>query len=296
MSLKISAGIIVLNGEFFLKQVLEAIYPHVQKICIAEGAVTYWQDKGVKSSTDGTIEIIKSFPDPKNKIILTQGQYSEKDDQCRTWFKHIPNDTDYVFSIDADEIHYEWAFERLIKFLEKEQPTSLGFKSDSFFGGFDRIISGFERDYSFKRILKYIPDCQYLTHRLPTLSINGQPIQGKDITGNQLYEATGITMWHGTSISPKQVYEKINYYHDSVAKNNIIDNYFRDVWLAWVLNPDKRQEIERENDGVQEFKKTARGDAFTIPFTGEHPLVIQKYMPELIEKFNKQLNEYKNKA
>jgi hypothetical protein len=291
--LKLTFGIIVLNGDFFLKQVLESIYPHAYKICIAEGAVKYWQDQGINSSYDDTIEIIKSFPDPGNKIILHQGQYSEKDDQCRAWFQYVPTDTDYVFTCDSDEIHYENNYEKLIRFIEKESPTSVGFKSDSFFGGFDHIMGGFERDHSFKRLLKYLPGCSYFTHRSPTLAINGNPIQGKDISGNQLYQETGITFWHGSYNSPDGVFNKIRYYHDSVGKGNIIDNYFETIWLPWVRgDQNTRNQIENEFNGIHEFKPSYRGECRTLPFTGQHPEVIQRDLKDLKAKFNEQLEFY----
>ena len=66
--MKITYGIIVLNGDFLLRQVLESIYDSAHAICIAEGSVSYWNNQGVKKSTDYTLKIIKEFPDKENKI------------------------------------------------------------------------------------------------------------------------------------------------------------------------------------------------------------------------------------
>lgn len=292
--MKLTFGIIVLNGDFFLKQVLESIYPFAHAICIAEGPVTYWRNKGVMQSTDDTLTILRDFPDPQNKLIVESRGYVEKDDQCRAWFANVPSDTDYVFCVDSDEVHKPEYIEKLITFLEKEQPSSVGFKSDSFYGGFDRIIGGFERDHSFKRVLKYIPGCYYRTHRQPTLATKkGGDIVGRDITGNQLYQDIGIIMPHYSYVSPKGVFEKLQYYEESViSKGNCIPNYFNDVWLQWVNRPDLRQEIEDKWKGVQEFRPEKRGEAFTIPFTGKHPYVIRRDIHELKTKFNKQLRNY----
>jgi len=197
-----------------------------------------------------------------------------------------------VWCNDSDEIHPD--IPKIIDFLQKEQPESLGFRSNSFFGGFERIIGGFEQEHSFKRVLKYLPGCQYSTHRQPTLSLNGQDIQGKDITGMELYKATGIEMWHGSYISPQMVFDKIRYYEGAViAQGQCIEDYFNALWLNWVLNPENRPAIENIYKGVQEFKPTARGECFTIPFTKQHPEVIKKYLPELQEKFQKQLQKWR---
>lgn len=289
--MKITFGIIVLNSDFLLRQVLESIYPYAHKICIAEGPVEWWQKQGVMHSTDDTNTILRTFPDPDNKLCIVHGQYKEKHEQCQAWFSMVPKDTDYVWCQDADEIHPD--IPKIIDFLQKEQPTSLGFRSNSFFGGFERIIGGFEQEHSFKRVLKYLPGCQYRTHRQPTLSLNGQDIQGKELTGMELYKATGIEMWHGSYISPQMVFDKIRYYEGAViAQGQCIDDYFNALWLNWVLNPENRAAIENIYKGVQEFKPTARGECFTVPFTGQHPQVIQKYMPELQEKFKQQLQRF----
>lgn len=288
--MKLTFGIIVLNGDFLIKQVLESIYPYAHAICIAEGAVDYWQKRGVATSTDLTNHILHTFPDPDRKIKIVHGTYAEKDDQCRAWFKHVPADTDYIICNDSDEIHTPEHLESLIKFLEKHNPTSVGFKSDSFYGGFERIIGGFERDHSFKRVLKYHSGSHYVTHRQPLLSINGTNIEGKDFSGNQLFWETGITMWHASYVSPMQVYDKISYYESAVIQQGrCIPNYFKDVFLNWILHPELRDEIENRWNGVQEFVPEIRGESKTIPFTGTHPDIILRDMDILKEKFNSQL-------
>lgn len=301
MSKKLTVGIIVLNGGFFLKQVLESVYPFAHAICIAEGPVKWWFDNGMDESIDDTMDIIRSFPDPQKKIRYTQGVYAEKTEQCRAWFNLVPSDTDYILCNDADEVHTPQNLELLIKYLETSDPTSIGFKSDSFYGGFDRIIGGFERDHSFKRVLKYIPGCHYRTHRQPTLSMIeteediSMDIEGRDILGNELYEATGITMWHGSYISPIAVYDKLRYYEGAViAAGKCIPNYFQDVWLNWVENPDRREGIEDHWNGVQEFIPSARGESKTIEYPGNHPAIIRRDMAYLKQRFDNELKIVKN--
>ena len=289
--MKITVGIIVLNGEFLLKQVLESVYPWAHAICIAEGPVRYfWEIEKHLTSTDKTLDIIKNFPDPQSKIRLTTGIYEEKDDQCRAWFKNVPTDTDYVLCVDADEIHTPENIELLVKYLHDNRPTSVGFKSDSFYGGFNRIIGGFEREHSFKRVLKYVPGCEYRTHRQPTLSINGKDIEGNDVHGNVLFDETGITMWHGSYLSPLAVYRKISYYEKAViSPGKCIPNYFKDVYLNWVENPQDRIYIEEKYNGVQEFIPEIRGESKTIPYPYFHPQVIIDSVDELQSKFKAEL-------
>lgn len=301
--MKITFGIIVFNGDFFLREVLESIYPYAHAICIAQGPVRWFADNmGLQISNDDTVSIITNFPDPHNKIKVVHGIYAEKNEQCQAWFDLVPPDTDYVFCKDDDEIHSDEDMEKLIEFIEHEKPTSIGFKSNSFYGGFDYIIGGFERDHSFKRVLQYKPGCYYRTHRQPTLSMkynagddSSFDIIGKDVTGNELYEATGITMWHGSYVSPKRVFEKINYYEAKIiSAGNCIPDYFNSVFLNWVLHPDQRKSIEDKWLGVHEFLPAARGnqETKTILFNKEHPGIIKDNIQKLKQRFNDQLFKF----
>jgi len=87
--MKITFGMIVLNGDQVLQETLASVYPYAHQILIAEGPVTYWQQQGYTTSIDGTNEILDNFPDPENKIKIVHSQYTEKDDQCNTYMKHL---------------------------------------------------------------------------------------------------------------------------------------------------------------------------------------------------------------
>ena len=52
--MRLTAAMIVLNGDHVLEESLKSIYDHVDEIVIAEGPVRYWQDRGLTTSTDRT--------------------------------------------------------------------------------------------------------------------------------------------------------------------------------------------------------------------------------------------------
>lgn len=273
---------IVFNAEFVLESLIESIYPYAHKIIFVDGVVEYWQKQGYTGSTDRTCEIIENFPDPENKIILhKQQQAKEKTELCRIFMKDVPEDTHYVWGIDGDEIFKAQDIERTIDILKVRKPDSLCFKSLTFFGGFDHVLTGFEAEHNFKRVLRYEKGCEYVQHRPPTLSCETKP----PLNSN-------VQMYHYSYVSPHAVFQKLRYYKDEISKQNCIDNYFEKVWLPWVLYPERRTAIEKENRGVHEFIPSYRGDCYTAPFTGEHPEAIKKRMAELKDSFQKQLNEF----
>ena len=250
---------IVFEGDYVLKQCLEQVYPFAEQILIAEGPVKYWQRQGRTTSLDDTNKILDEFPDPDNKIKIVHGQFSEKDDQCRAYMEHINDDIDYLWNLDSDEIYTTEDLKKIIKFLEDEQPTSVGIRSCSFYGGFDDYLTGFElnRD-NFLRIFRFTKGSTWKTHRPPTIQYPPDSnIVRKHVDSNMLWDKLGVQMYHYSYSFPDQVYKKVSYYKDSVSKQNCIDDYFNSVFLPWV-NGD-RTKIEDEFNGVHEFKPHVRG-------------------------------------
>jgi hypothetical protein len=290
--MKIAFGMIIFEGDYVLRECLEQIYPFASQILISEGPVEYWQKMGKKTSEDRTNFILENFPDKENKIKIIHGQFKEKDDQCREYIKFINPDTDYLWSIDSDEIYKTEDIEKMIKFLEDEKPTSVGIRSCSFYGGFENYLTGFElKTDNFLRVFKYEKGSTWLTHRPPTLYYPNNIVK-KHINSDKLYELTGIQMYHYSYVFPNQVFKKINYYKSSVSRENCIDNYFDEIYLPWVTKPEEREKIENKYMGVHEFKPNVRGECYTKKFTGIHPKSIQNNIDNLQNEFKNQLVNY----
>jgi hypothetical protein len=289
---KVTFACIVFNGDYVLKPLIESIYPFAHKIIFIDNVVEYWASKGFNGSTDETINIINQFPDPENKIILKRiGRVKEKTEACQAYMSLIPDDTDYLWAIDSDEIFTSEDIQKVFDILETRNPCSVSFRSTSFFGGFGYYMTGFENQVGFKRILKYSKGCKYIQHRPPQLS--SENLASCVLGADEIAEKYGITMYHFSYTFPKQVHDKVEYYKAAVSKENCIDNYFNEIWLKWVLNPELRNEIENQYNGVHEFKPSYRGACRTARFNGVLPEVIQKYLPELTQKFQNQLKLYK---
>lgn len=269
---------IVFNTDFVLRQVLESIIPYAHKIIIVEGPVHYWQEKGFTTSTDDTNKIINEFEEQTHTewfewIKVIHGQWKEKTEQCQAFMPYVPEDTDYLWCIDADEVFKPETIEQVIRILKHTKPSSLGFKSHTFYGGFRRVMVGMEARHNFKRVLKYAPGCEYLNHRPPTLSSE---------TGKPFTHLEG--MYHYSYVSPVQVKAKIKYYEEAVIQNgDCKKDYFEKVFLPWQKKP---KETEIANFGVHEFKSI---NCPTQEFIGEHPQVIRNSMEELQDKFKRQL-------
>ena len=289
--MKIAFGMIVFEGDYVLKECLEQVYPFAEQILIAEGPVSYWQRQGRITSTDDTNRILDSFPDPDNKIKVVHGQFSEKDEQCRSYMDLVNDDIDYVWNLDSDEVYKTEDLEKMMSLLESKQPTSVGIRSCSFYGGFDNYLTGFELNKdNFLRVFKYIKGSTWLTHRPPTIKYPVN-ITKKHIDSNTLYEKLGVQMYHYSYVFPDQVRLKTEYYKDSVSMQNCIEDYFNKVYLSWMCGD--REKVEERFKGVHEFKPHIRGECYTDWFHGEHPKSIKDNMDKLQDKLQTQLNKYR---
>jgi hypothetical protein len=290
--MKIAFGMIVFEGDYVLKECLEQVYPYATQILISEGPVKFWQERGRTTSTDRTNEIIDNFPDPDNKITVVHGQFEEKDEQCNAYIKHLQPDIDYLWNLDSDEVFKKNDIEKTIDYLKVNQPTSVGVRSKSFYGGFDNYLTGFElqRD-NFLRIFRVVEGSKWLTHRPPTIQYpQNSNITKKHIDSNTFYKETGVEMYHYSYVFPKQVKNKIEYYQAKVSKHKCIEDYYQKIYLPWISSDElSRFEIERQFDGVHEFKPQYRGDCYTADFSGEHPHSIEKNLDDFKNRITQEL-------
>jgi hypothetical protein len=275
--IKVDFAMIVFNGDYVLQENLETIYPFANKIIITEGPVKYYQNLGYKESIDNTVSIINSFPDPEKKIQLIQGQWIEKDEMVMAQEKFYSGD--WVWHVDCDEIYCPEDILKVFQYLETHLDCySVGFKLQSFFGGFDRYISGFEEKWDTLRIQRIIPNISvWKTHRPPTMIWPPTGKTCKEMGHIDFNETSswGIRIYHYCSVFPTQVKAKSEYYK-SWGGNGIIDLW--SLYVKWMrASTDIEKElIEQPTLGVQEWVPSRRGPAFTKIFTGNHPLAIEK--------------------
>tara|TARA_R100000008_G_C3587739_1_gene174066 strand:- start:13939 stop:14577 length:639 start_codon:yes stop_codon:yes gene_type:complete len=204
----------------------------------------------------------------------------------------LKQNNDYIWNLDCDEVFKPRDIETVIELLQQEQYTSVGFKSLTFYGGFDRYLTGFEERAEFLRIRKVYPGSYWATHRPPTIAHRiDNPWPEKHLDFNDLADNYGVRMYHYSYVFPDQVFQKIKYYKEKISMENCIDNYFQEVYLPWMLTDDKMM-VEQKYHGAHEFKPQYRGDCYTAPFEGTHPFVINTNRTALQDKINHQLEKY----
>lgn len=289
--MKVAFSVIVFNLDYILDAVLESIYPWASQILITEGPVEYFMKRGFTVSTDNTVEIIKSFPDPEKKIKLIQGQWKDKTEMVKAQTEFVDPDTTFGWVVDADEVYKQDDIKKILEMLPDYD--SVAFRSLTFLGGFDYVLGGWEQEAQYHRIKRWNP-AGWKAHRAAQM-VN--PATGKDWREYRhlrpdILAAMGIYLYHYTYVWRNQVASKSRFYRKAVAGDRVMPDFYGQVWLPWVTGDERqRRKIEREYAGVHEWDRKHRGSCYPKRFTGRHPAVIEKRMGRLQQRLRQELLE-----
>jgi glycosyltransferase involved in cell wall biosynthesis len=285
---KFSFGMIVFNGDYFLKQVLDGVYDFAHEIVVVEGADQISRPLADKngSSTDKSWDILTSYPDPKHKLRLVRGRWKDKDQQSNEFMKHLSGD--FVWLLDSDEMYQPRDMERIARALHDDpELMAVEMRHRVFFGGLDRIAHGTHWENTFWRIHRLYPGARYIGHRPVNVM---HPTSGKSmnemkhISANQL-DDWGIRMYHYSYVLDRQVEEKMRYhalwrptkYPRERDVNYFHYDYLEKIWRPWNT---QRERVEGEFGISPNIYRDSQGQVIldkTVPFTGVHPSAMESH-------------------
>lgn len=240
---KVIICMIAINEEQFIEANLKHIYDWdcCHEIIIVEGAVEKYPSQNINldgSSKDRTVEIIKNFPDPQNKIKLIQGKWKNKEEQRSQYATRVTGD--YMFVIDVDEFYTKKDLE-ILKQEMIDNPNVLQFRFARplgivhFWHGLERRVVGGYWDVPHQRIYKYIKGMKYIdNHNHPTLPLpDGRRMdQIKDVG---TFIETKVICYHlGFARNFQQVRDKQNFYYNRGEKETRpMYSECREAWFSW---------------------------------------------------------------
>ena len=271
---KISFGMIVFNANStlppnMLGACLSNVYDFAHEILISEGAVrphggnngdATWASQDGRS-TDGTLEFLRNFPDPDNKIkIFTkEGYWDGKLEMCNAYIAEATGD--YVWQLDSDEFYKKSDMEKIINYLDdNRQIEAVHFYANHFWGDWDHCCDEFSgtrwaNQIPWMRIFKHSPGSSWKSHAPPVYQDKTGAQMDTLVWGRDSTLGFGIKLYHYGYVARSQAAFKELYYNNSTLLN---------LWDKW-----------------QENKSSAlvSGDHST-PFIGTHPEIIYKLMGE----------------
>ena len=228
---KVTFGIIVLNGEPFIRYNLRAIYPFANQIIVVEGAcpASHLNATPTGHSLDTTIETIKRFQkdeDIEQKTVLItaedegkpDGFWAEKDEMSQAYAKRATGDI--LWQIDADEFYHPEDMASIIEiFRIRKDIHAISFTAINFWGGPGYTMDGFSfrtTDNFYHRVFRWGKGFCYTSHRPPTV-INQYNINLRSIGWLSADDTKRmkIYLYHYHSLFPKSVQQKTSYYSNA---------------------------------------------------------------------------------
>jgi hypothetical protein len=263
---KISYGIITIDGMPFIKHQLRLIYPHAHEIIICEGGDDTWEKLyGYRRSRDDTINVIKNFPDPENKITLVRKKWKDKNHMCHEYSRRITGDI--IWHVDVDEFVDPGRIPYLVSLFEKyPEYDCMAPRQVVFWGDTETVIGAqnggpgylfempdIDRIYRFKKglYIHHLPQRGYYDPESRTV-ISGKPFP------DDLFTRKGIYNYHFSYVLPKTVATKIRYYNKRLP-NCIKPGWYENIFMKFREN---REEWIRTKFDVQPIN----------PETGQHYL------------------------
>ncbi|HVT89393.1 MAG TPA: glycosyltransferase [Tepidisphaeraceae bacterium] len=284
---KISFGMIVFNGDYFLRQCLDGVYDFAHEIVIVEGgdAISQPFANPDGTSTDQTWEILAGYPDPKNKIKLIRGRFKDKDEQSNAYMSQVSGD--FIWQIDSDELYHPADMNQIAGMLYDDSDLmAVEFPIHDFYGGLDRVAVGKHWNVGYWRIHRLFPGSRYLTHRPPTVvHPNGQSMNHMKHLDRFTLAGHGIFLHHYSYVLDRQVREKIRYhsywrptqYPKEKDVNYFHYDYIEKIWEPWKYD---RERVEREIGISPNIYRDTAGNIIkdhTVMFEGSHPVAVQSH-------------------
>jgi glycosyltransferase involved in cell wall biosynthesis len=262
--MRLTIGMIVLNGEPFIEYSLRAIYDFADEIIVVEGAVesAMLAANPDGSSCDRTVEIVRNLPDPDSKITLVQGRWRDKLEQSNAYLKHATGD--HVWQVDSDEMYLPEDIEQIKQMLEDDPGiTVVSFYCRPFWHNLSTQLVGPPWETVYYRVFKHVPGARFTSHRPPTVV----GADGRDLSSVRLVRANeirrrGIFMFHYSFVDPAQVKQKIEYYRRLGLACAGPPDWYERVYMGWLDNPALIEE---------QYGTYTTGGGWTMPYRGPHP-------------------------
>jgi hypothetical protein len=222
-------GVIVLNGEPFVRYALDALYPHAHQIIVVEGAApaaaAVATARGHSSdSTLATLQAYKRERDPEAKLTIVTAEDQghpdgfwpgEKHEQCAAFAERAIGD--YLWQVDVDEFYQPEDIEAVRRLLTRDPSiTQMAFRQVTFWGAPRYCVDGIYLRRGagiYHRLFKWGPGYRYINHRPPTvIDAAGRDLRTLHLVDGSVLAARGIILYHYSLLFPKQVIEKTKYY------------------------------------------------------------------------------------
>lgn len=273
--IKLVKCLAVHNEEDWVVENLTNCYDEFDIIRVVEGAVK-GRPGSTKDghSTDKTLELIRNFPDPENKIELITGSrhFKSLEEQKQTFLDRA-SEGEWLFIIDCDEFYMEGEIDRVRKAIQTRPtaseivPTFLHFYRD-----FSHIKAPHpEWQPQHQRIIRYRRGLKYHTHPVAT-DDKGRCTYFTPEYQPKRFTMPGLWIYHYGHAKGKEFHQmKKKFYESELEKFKLADG---------------TNASDKFDDKFVEFMEGTEPYDTILEFDGQHPEALGDH--PLLYKIDKQ--------
>jgi len=259
------------NEEDWIEFNLRNNYEEFDIIRVIEGAVVGRPNSTeCGHSTDRTLELIRNFPDPDNKIELIQlGRFFKSLEEQKQVFLELASEGEWLFIVDCDEFYMEGDIEKVRTAIKSRPsaseiiPTFLHFYRDFFHVKAPHP----EWQPQHQRIIRYRPGLRYHTHPVATDG-NGQCTYFTTAYQPSRYTIPHLWIYHYGHAKGKEFHEmKKEFYKSELEKFKLADG---------------TSASDKFDEKFVEFMEGTEPDDTILQFYADHPKALAGH-PQLTE-------------
>jgi hypothetical protein len=112
---RIAAAICAHNEEQYIEYCLRSIYDFADVVIVSVNTGTPWG--GTPEPLDGTLDLVRSFPDPDGKLRIRTGEWSDEVEERVGNLELAKKQADYYMTVDADEMYLRQDLVRLRRYI-----------------------------------------------------------------------------------------------------------------------------------------------------------------------------------
>lgn len=254
--LRIAVGICAHNEEDYIEYSIRAIYEFADVICISINTGRPWG--GAAEPLDSTLNIVRSFPDPMDKIRIITGEWADEIEQRNASLDTVRTKADYYMIVDADEIYSPDDLAKIRKFIAWRP----------WVGQFRIRLNTYWKIHPMHVIRPPEPLKAYILTRV-RLGTRFTGLRRTNEPWRCVIPRRVAIMHHFSYARPSErVQQKLaNFSH----KDQLVAGWFEKVWLAW----DKNHSMEDLHPtNPPEYKRAVVVDRMELPeVMRDHPFM-----------------------
>lgn len=257
--LRFGIGMCVHNEEDYIAYSLHAVYNFADVIALSVNTGVPWGGKS--EPLDKTLELIRAFPDPDDKIRIITGEWHSEIEQRNSNLNFIRDIIDYYMIVDADEIYRIDDLARLQKYISMRP----------FVGQFRVRLNTYWKTNPFYIIDPPEPLKAYVISRVRRNTRFIGLRRTNEVWRIVVPRKVAICHHFSYARSSEKILQKLsNFSH----KNELVSEWFENVWKRW----DNNHNIENLHPThPAEYQRAIPVDINSLPeVMRDHPFVWDK--------------------